>query len=429
MRYDPVDPGLFKNNRRKFNQYLQPGSVAVFHSNDVMPKTADQFFPFKQNSDLFYLTGIDQEETILVLAPDFPQENFREVLFILKTTEELATWEGDKLTKEKAREISGIESIRWVEDFDKLFPVWMNHAKYCYLNANEHGRFNSPVRSRDNRFAGQIMEDYPMHNYHRSAPIMHRIRSIKSQQEIDLMQKACDITANAFDKVLKFVEPGVGEYEIEAEITSEFIRNRSEGHAYDPIIASGKSACVLHYTENKNICRDGELILFDFGASWSNYAADMSRTIPVNGRFSERQKAVYNAVLRTFKEARNMLRPGILLSEYQQEVGKMIEKELINLKVLSKADVDNQDPENPLYKKYFMHGTSHFIGLDVHDVGNRYEPIRKGMAFTCEPGIYLPEEGIGIRLENDIIVTDDEPIDLMKDIPIEPEEIEDKMNG
>lgn len=429
MRYDPIDYQLFINNRNRFSRYLQPGSLAVFHSNDLMPRTADQFFPFRQSSDFFYLTGIDQENTILVLAPDFPQQNLREVLFIMKTTPELATWEGDKLTPDQAREISGIQNIKWVEDFEDWLPLWMNSIRQCYLNANEHGRFKSPVISKDLRYAKDLKEKFPMHTFQRSAPIMHRLRSIKSEQEIGLMKKACNITHGAFDKVLDFVKPGVGEYEIEAEITAEFIRNRADGHAYDPIVASGKNACTLHYTHNNNICRDGDMVLFDFGASWANYASDMSRIIPVNGRYTDRQKEVYNAVLRTFKEAKKLLRPGTLLSEYQQEVGKMIEKELIELKVLSKADVDNQDPSNPLYRKYFMHGTSHFIGLDTHDVGPKFEPIKEGMAFTVEPGIYLPEEGIGVRLENDVIVTDDQPRDLMEDIPIEAEEIEERMNS
>lgn len=406
---------------------MEPGSMVIFHSADQMPKTADQYFPFRQNSDLFYLTGISQEDTVLVIAPDLPQESFREVLFILKTTEELSTWEGDKLTPSEASAISGIREVKFIDDFDKLLPVWMYDVQKVYFNHNEHGRFASPVRSRDHRNALKMKELYPMHDYKRIAPVMHRLRSIKSDTEIALMQKACDITRQAFDTVLKFVKPGVGEYEIEAEISREFIRNRSEGHAYDPIIASGKNACILHYKENKNICRDGDLILFDFGASWANYAADLSRTIPVNGQYTDRQKAVYNAVLRTFKAARSMLRPGTLLAEYQQEVGKMIEKELIALKVLNEKDVRDQDPHNPLYRKYFMHGTSHFIGLDVHDVGNRHEPIREGMAFTCEPGIYLPDEAIGVRIENDVIVTKQEPVDLMADIPIEADEIEDAM--
>ena len=429
MRYTKFPAEFFTNNRERFCSQLKPGSLAVFHSNDQMPRTADQEHPFRQSSDLFYLSGIDQEESILVLFPDHPSENLREVLFLRKTDSVIATWEGEKLTKEQASEVSGIETVYWLADFDRIFPLMMNRAAHCYVNLNEHDRFSSEVPYKDLRMARQVRHDYPAHNLERSAPIMKDLRAVKQDVELSYMQKACDITKSAFERVLKFVKPEVWEYEVEAEITHEFLRHGSEGHAYDPIVASGKNACVLHYITNDHVCRDGETILFDFGASYGNYAADMSRVIPVNGQFTKRQKEVYNSVYSVFKQAKSKLKPGVKLKDYQEEVAGLIQDELLRLKVLTRKDIDQADEDNPAYKQYFPHGVSHHIGLDVHDVPDRERLLEPGMAFTCEPGIYLHDEGIGVRIENDVVITNGEPKDLMSHIPIEAEEIEELMQS
>jgi Xaa-Pro aminopeptidase len=428
MKYLPINNALFIENRKRFSKKMKDKCLAVFVSNDQMPKSADQTFHFKQNPDLFYLTGIDQEETYLILFPDAPVEKYKEILFVRKTNEYLAVWEGEKYTQEKAREVSGIKTVLWTDDFQNILNMLMFQAKGCYLNLNEHDRASWKVPYHELRIAKEMQEKYPLHEYHRAAPYLHRLRSIKSKYEVDLLQTACDITQKGFERVLKFVKPGVYEYEIEAEITHEFLRNRANGHAYHPIIASGKDSCILHYEKNNKICLDGEVLLMDFGAEYANYCADLTRTIPVNGKFTKRQKEVYNAVLSIMKEAKKLLRPGTTVDEVNKEVGKIVESELIGLGLLKKEDVKNQNPESPLFKKYFMHGTSHFLGLDVHDVGCRHEPIQEGMVFTCEPGIYIREENIGIRLENDILVTNDKPFDLMKNIPIEADEIEELMN-
>jgi Xaa-Pro aminopeptidase len=429
MKYLPISNALFVENRTRFSEKMKEKCLAIFVSNDQMPQSADQTFPFKQNPDLFYLTGIDQEETYLLLFPDAPNEKYREILFIRKTNDYLAVWEGEKFTKEKAAAVSGIKTVLWTDDFPNMFNMLMFQAKGCYLNLNEHDRASNNVPYHEFRFAKETQAKYPLHEYHRAAPLMHRLRAIKNNVEVELLQTACDITKKGFERVLKFVKGGVYEYEIEAEITHEFLRNRATGHAYHPIIASGKDSCILHYDKNNKICLDGEVLLMDFGAEYANYCADMTRTIPVNGLFTTRQKEVYNAVLRVMKDATQMLRPGNTIDELSKEVGRIVENELIGLGLLKSQDVKNQNPDAPLYKKYFMHGTSHFLGLDVHDVGCRQEPIKAGMVFTCEPGIYIREENIGIRLENDILVTDSEPFDLMKHIPIEAEEIEQIMNS
>lgn len=408
---------------------MQPDSIAIFHSNDLMPRNGDTFFPFRQNSDLFYLSGLDQPETILVLFPDCIKEDFQEVAFIKRTDEYTAIWEGEKYSKEQARQVSGLEKVYWLDEMEHILNELILLSKRIYINTNENDRFSSEVVSRDLRFARRLMERYPAHKYHRAQPILKKMAMIKSHYEIALLQEAMNITARAFRRVLEMVKPGVLEYEIEAEITHEFIRSGANGHAYEPIIASGADTCVLHYTRNNKNCRNGELLLMDFGAEYANYAADLTRTVPVNGQFSDRQRAVYNAVLHVMKGARQLLVPGLTLQEYHKEVGKMMESELLSLKLIDKTDIKNQDPEYPAYKKYFMHGTSHHLGLDVHDLANRYAPIQAGMVFTCEPGIYIREEGLGIRLENNILVTDTEPIDLMADIPIEAEEIEELMNA
>lgn len=429
MKYNPINPQLFIKNRKNFMEMMKPSSLAVFNSNDIFKTGADSTMPFKQHRDIFYLSGADQEDTILVLFPDCPDPNLREVLFVTETNEHIAIWEGEKLTKEKATEITGITSVFWLKDFDKKFFEMMTMCDTVYFNTNEHYRQAVEMETREDRFIKKCKSQFPAHNYAKSNPILQRLRAVKDPIEIDLLKHACDITNAGFRRVLDFVKPGVWEYEIEAEYLHEFIKSRSDGFAYTPIIASGNNANVLHYIENNNQCKDGELILMDVGASYANYSSDMSRTIPVNGTFTKRQKQVYNAVLKVKNEATKMLVPGTMWKEYHVEVGKLMTSELIDLGLLDKADVQNENPEWPAYKKYFMHGTSHHIGLDTHDYGILWEPMQAGNVFTVEPGIYLPEEGFGIRLEDDVVIQESgEPINLMENIPIEVEEIEELMN-
>ena len=429
MKYLPIGKDLFIHNRRNFTARLKPNSLAIFNSNDLMPTNADGTMPFRQNNDLFYLSGIDQEESVLLLFPDHPDEKFREVLFVTETNEHIAVWEGHKYTKEEAYETSGVRTVLWLSQFEQTLNTLITMADQVYLNANEHLRNASATETREMRFTKWCQEKYPLHEYERSAPIMQELRPIKAGKEIDLLQKACDITEQGFRRVLNFVKPGVMEYEIEAEFIHEFTRNRSRGFGYTPIIASGANACVLHYIENNAVCKEGELILFDVGAEYANYNADMSRTIPVSGRFSRRQKEVYNAVLHVQREAFKLLRPGNTIPEYHKQVGELMTEQLLKLGLLDKTDVKNQKMDSPAYKKYFMHGTSHHIGLDVHDVGNVYRKFESGMVFTVEPGIYIREEDIGIRLENDVVITEDGIFDLMRNIPIEADEIEELMNS
>lgn len=429
MKYTALPQDLFLHNRRRFVREMQPGTVAIFNSNDEMPRSGDSCFPFRQNTGLFWLCGIDQEETMLFLFPGCPKEGHEEVLFIKRANEQIAIWDGHKYTKEEARATSGVSKVYFLDEGAVVMRELINLATGIYLNFNEHDKFITPVESRDQRYARYIRETCPGHAIFRSQPVLKKLQTIKNQWEVNTIQHAVDITEKAFRRVLGFVEPNVWEYEVEAEITHEFIRNRATGHAYTPIIASGKSACVLHYIENNKLCKNGDMLLMDFGSEYGNYAADLTRTIPVNGRFTDRQRAVYEAVLRVMKEARAMLVPGNLLEEYNKEVGKIMESELLGLGLISHQDIEQQNPDWPAYKKYFMHGTSHHLGLDVHDLGHRYEPFRAGMVFTCEPGIYIPEEGIGIRIENDILVTDDGPRDLFVNIPVEVEEIEELMNA
>jgi len=428
MRYQPAEASLYIKNRAKVAEKLPSNSLAVINSNDIMPTNADGTMKFRQNNDLLYLCGIDQEETILVICPDFPDPALREILFIKPTSEHIAIWEGHKFTMEEAATLSGVSTIKWNTDFDKVFNTLMGLSKHVFLNTNEHLRAVVEVETRDARFIKACKEKYPLHQYHRLAPMMHKFRAVKEIEEIGQLQKACDITDAAFRRVLKFVKPGVLEYEIEAEFLHEFVKSGSKGFAYEPIIGSGRNACVLHYIENSIACADGELILMDVGAEYGNYNADMTRTIPVNGEFTKRQRQIYDAVFRVQRQAMNMLRPGIDIQSYHKEIGLIMEAELINLGLIDKTDVQNQDPANPAYKKYFMHGTSHHLGLDVHDVGTMYEPIQAGMVFTVEPGIYVLEEEIGIRLENNIVINDNGYTDLMGNIPIDPEEIETLMN-
>ncbi len=409
---------------------MQSSSLAIFNSNDIYPTGADSTLPFAQHRDIFYLSGVDQEESVLVIFPDCPKEKHREVLFLKETNEHIAVWEGEKLTKEKAFETSGIKTVYWLKDMEKVLFELMTQCDTVYLNTNEHYRASVETETREARFAKKLKDKYPAHSVAKSNPILQRLRSVKDPIEIDLMQQACDITEKAFRRILKFTKPDVWEYNLEAEFMHEFLNNRSKGFAYTPIIASGNNANVLHYIENNQQCKAGDLILIDAGAEYANYSSDMSRTIPVSGKFTDRQKEVYNAVNRVKDEATKMLVPGTLWEQYHVEVGKLMTSELLGLGLLDKADVQNENPDWPAYKKYFMHGTSHHIGLDTHDYGLLHEPMQANQVFTVEPGIYIPDEGFGIRLEDDVVIQESgEPFNLMRNIPIEVEEIEEIMNS
>jgi len=430
MKYHPIDRNLYIKNRKNFMAQMRPKSLAVFNSNDLYPVSADTLLPFAQHRDILFLSGVDQEESILVLFPDAAESKNREVLFVRETNEHIAIWEGEKLTKERALEVSGIQTVHWLSDFDKVFFELMTQAETVYFNTNEHYRQSVETETREDRFIKATKEKFPAHSWAKSNPILQGLRSIKDPVEIDLMQQACRITEAGFKRVLKFVKPDVWEFEIEAEYMHEFLRNRSKGFAYTPIIASGNNANVLHYIENNQQCKAGDLILMDVGAEYANYSSDMTRTIPVNGRFTERQKDVYNAVNRVKNDATKMLVPGTLWKEYHVEVGKLMTSELLGLGLIDKADVQNENSDWPAYKKYFMHGTSHHIGLDTHDYGILWEPMEANMVFTVEPGIYIPEEGFGVRLEDDVVIQNSgEPFNLMRDIPIEVDEIESIMNS
>lgn len=429
MKYLPLKQEFFQNNRLHYIENLVPASLALFFANDEYTRSGDQTYPFRQNPDFFYLTGIDQEQSILLLYPDCPNPMYREVLFLRQTNEHIAVWEGHKYTKEEARETSGITAIYWLDQFTDILHSIINYASVIYMNLNENDRYSHQVPYRDIRMLDQLRAQYPLHRYERSAPIMRKLRAVKADEEIRMIKKASQITRDAFLRVLKFTKPDVGEYEIEAEIIHEFIRQRATGHGYQPIIASGKNANILHYTDNNQVCRYGDLLLMDFGAEYANYNADMTRTIPVNGRFTTRQKDVYNAVLRVLRASVGLLSPGILWNAYHEEVGRIMTAELIALGLLSSHDVERQNPAMPLYKKYFMHGNSHHLGIDVHDFAGRYTPFAAGNVLTVEPGIYIPEEGFGVRLENNILITGSGTVDLMADIPIEADEIESIMNG
>lgn len=425
MKYERIPKQLYIENRTTFSDHMTKNTLAVFNSNDSYPVSADSTLPFHQHRDILYLSGVDQEESILVLFPDCQNPSHREILFLKETNEHIAIWEGEKLNKNEAYEVSGIKTVYWLQQFETVFKSLMAEAQGIYLNTNEHLRANTVVETREDRFIKRVKSDYPAHQVHKSAPILHRLRSIKNPIELELMQTACNITEKGFRRLLSFIQPGVWEYEIEAELAHEFLRNRSGGFAYTPIVASGKNACVLHYIQNNKQCKDGDVLLLDAGASYANYASDLTRCIPVNGKFTPRQKEVYNAVLHVKKEAEKLLIPGTILAEYHKQVGHLMEEQLVHLGLISMTDIQNQAPESPAYKKYFMHGTSHFLGLDTHDVGLWHEPIRAGMVFTCEPGIYIPEENLGIRLEDDLVVQPEgTPFNLMRNIPIEADEIE-----
>lgn len=430
MKYDQISKDLFIFNRKRFAEKMEGHSVAIFNSNDIYPISADSTMPFQQHRDILHLSGVDQEESVLVIFPTARNEKHREVLFLKETNDHIAVWEGEKLTKERAFEVSGIQTVYWLDQLDVILKQMLSDADSIYINTNSHLRANTETETREDRFTKSLLEKYPAHQVRKSAPIMHTIRAIKHPLELELMQKACDITEKGFRRLLSFVKPGVWEYELEAELMHEFLRNRSKGFAYTPIIASGPNANVLHYIENNLECKSGDVILFDIAAEYANYASDMSRCIPVDGRFTDRQKQVYNAVLHVKKEAEKMLVPGTMLSEYQSEVGLIMQDQLVKLGLIDQTDIKNQKPEWPAYKKYFMHGTSHFIGLDTHDVGHWDRPIEAGMVFTCEPGIYIQEEGLGIRLEDDLVIQETGgPFNLMRNIPIEAEEIETIMNS
>ena len=429
MRYTPISPLVYQKNRSNFSDSLNQNGLAIFNSNDIYPVSADSTLPFAQHRDIFYLTGIDQEETILLLFPDAKNPIHREILFIKETNDHIAVWEGEKLSKEKAKSISGIETILWISDFETIFFKLTTQSDLFYFNTNEHYRASIVTQTREDRFIEWAKKKYPAHNVAKSNPILQKLRSIKSFEEIDQIQTACNITEKGIRRLFRFIKPGVWEYEIEAELLHEFLRNKSKGFAYTPIIASGKNANVLHYIKNNNQCKDGELVLLDVAAEYGNYSSDLTRTLPVSGKFSDRQKAIYRAVLDVKKEATKLLVPGSFWEDYHVEVGKIMTSELLKLGLLDKADLQNENPESPAYKKYFMHGTSHHMGLDTHDYGLLSDSFKANMVFTVEPGIYIPEEGFGIRLEDDVVIQEKgEPRNLMKKIPIEIEEIEFLMN-
>ncbi len=429
LRYPPLSAENYIRNRAAFAEALSSGAMALFSSNDVYPTSADGTLPFRQDSNMLHLTGVDQEETVLLLFPGAHNPADREILFVTETNEEIAIWEGAKLTKAQATAQTGVKQVQWLSMLERTIQRLVTECTCCYLHQNEHTRAKVVVETREARFNAWFTETYPHVRIERAAPILHRTRSVKSTEEIERMRHACGITRDGFNRVMNFLKPGVTEYEVEAEYLHEFVRKGSRGFAYTPIVASGANACVLHYIENSAVCKDGDVLLMDVGAEYGNYASDMTRCLPVSGRFTDRQRKVYDAVLSVMRDATKLLRPGVSLHDYHKQVGELMTEQLLGLGLIDQHDVAKQNPAWPAYKKYFMHGTSHFIGLDVHDVGLWHEPIRAGHVFTVEPGIYILEEGLGIRLENDIVVTEDGFDDLMGDIPLDAEAIEDAMNS
>jgi Xaa-Pro aminopeptidase len=429
MRYEPIDPSLFIQNRERFKTSMQPNSLAIFVSADQFPRNADANFYFRQNSDLFWLTGIDQEATYLLIYPDCPNPAYREVLFVRETNDTIATWEGHKYSKAEAAALSGISKVVWNHEFMQVVQTQMKYADVCYLNTNENDRASNPLATAELRFARELQQLFPLHRYERAAKILEYHRSRKHELEVALLRRAIHITAGAFDEVLRSVKPGTWEFEIEGTIMKHFLSNRANGFSFEPIIASGASACVLHYVKNDKQTQDGDLLLLDFGADYAHYAGDMTRCFPVNGRFSKRQKEIYDAVLRVNRAATQLLVPGRTLDEYNRESALIMQDELLRLGLITSDDIANENPDWPAYKKYFPHGTGHFLGIDVHDIGARYGKLDEGMVITCEPGIYIKEEGLGIRIENDILITKDGPVNLMAGIPIETSEIEEVMNA
>ena len=424
MRYKPIDPKLFIKNRKKLISHLYPKSLAVWHSNDVLPKNTDGIMPFVQQNDLFYLTGINQEDTILLICPDAPKNEWQEILFIKETNPLVTIWEGSKYTQQQAREISGIETIYWLDQFHTIFHILMASMEHIYLNTNEHLKANFLIETKNQRFINWAKSHYPLHHYQRLAPIMNTLRTIKEQEEITLIQQACYITQKGFQAALTTICPGVMEYEIEAQFACEFIKRGANYFAFSPIIASGANSCILHYIHNHDVCKDGDLLLMDVGAEYANYASDVTRVVPINGKFSHRQRQVYNAVLRILNHAQKLIQPGLSFEKYNQEVACLAEKELLALKLITMHDIKNQSKDQPAYKKYFMHGISHHLGLSTHDLGDIYGTILPNMVITVEPGIYIVEEALGIRLENTIVVTENGIKNLTENIPIEPDAIE-----
>ena len=425
MKYHRLNKQLFIDNRERFKSMMEPNSLAIFHSNDIYPTSADGTIPLKQATDILWLSGVDQEDSVLVIFPDAKRNEDKELLFLTETNDLIAVWEGEKLTKSEAFEVSGIKTVYWLSEFDTIMKSLMSQTENVYLLTQEHLRRNTPVQTREMRLNAELRIIYPNHNYKRSAPYLNKLRSVKTALEIEVMKIAAEITAAGFNRVLKFLKPDCWEHEIEAEFIHEFVKRRSRGFAYSPIIGSGSNACVLHYLENNKQCISGDLVLIDVGAEYANYACDVTRCFPVNGKFTDRQREVYESVLRVEKASIELLKPGAILSEYHKRVGDFMTKELINLNLLTQEEVDNQNPSWPAYKKYFMHGTSHYLGLDVHDYGLwDGSPMEAGMVFTCEPGIYIPEEGIGIRIEDDILITSNGYINLTKEIPKEVSDIE-----
>lgn len=425
MRYEQIPNSLFVNNRKRFVDKMMDNTIAILTSNDIKHNNADDVKGFTQNNDLFYLSGIDQEETILLLYPDAYKNEHREVLFVKETNEQIKIWDGDKLTKERASQISGIERVEWIQDFEMVLQYMAFEADGFYLGHNEHlKRATRDQQTQQDRMIAWCRQKYPLHAYYRAAKITRALRPIKAKEEVSLIQKAADISVESFNRVLKSCRPGIMEYEIEAELSYNLLKSGAKRHAFMPIVASGKNACALHYNANDSECSDGEMVLMDFGVCYANYNSDTTRCFPVNGRFSQRQREVYESVLSCLKAGSKLLVPGTIPSEYEKQMASLIEAELIKLGLLKANEVADQDPANPLYKKYFMHGTAHHIGLDVHDVGLYSQPFQEGMVLTCEPGIYIPEEGIGCRLENDYLLTDKGNLNLTESMPIEMDDIE-----
>ena len=427
MKYLPLDAQLFVQNRERFIGRMQKNSITIFVSNDEVPSNGDAIFRFKQNSDLFWLSGVEQEDSMVILFPDNPDPKYREVLVLVRPNELKEKWDGKRLRVNEARAISGMQTIVWLDSIDALLQGWIHLADGIYLDSNENDRKASQVRSRDYRFIDEMRSRYPLHTYYRAARIMKDMRAIKTAFEVNVLQKAIDITDNTFRRLLKFVRPGVMEYEIEAEIVHSFLSQRATGEAYGSIIASGDRARTLHYVSNNAECKDGELILMDFGAEYGGYCADLTRTIPVNGKFSRRQKTVYNACLHLHDYAKSIMKPGISILDYTDKVGEEATQKFLKIGLLKRTEVKNEDPENRAYRKYLYHGISHHLGVDVHDLGTRTEPIKAGMVFTIEPGIYIEEEQMGVRIENNVWITRNGNRDLMKNIPITVEEIESLM--
>lgn len=424
MKYLPLNPQLFVQNRQRFMERMLPGSIAIFNSNDEMPSNGDALYRFKQNADLFWLSGIDQEDTMVILFPDNPDPKYREVLVLVRPNELKEKWDGKRLRKEEAQTISGMSTIVWLDSLDALLQTWIHLADHIYLNTNENDRKSSLVPTRDYRYAEAMRQRYPLHSYQRAARLMKALRAVKTPLEVEVMQKAIDITGQTFRRLLKFIRPGVMEYELHAEILHEFLCNRATGEAYGSIIASGDRARTLHYVRNDQECKDGELVLMDFGAEYGNYCADLTRTVPVNGKFTPRQRQVYDACLHLHNYAKSLLKPGISIVDYTEKVGEEAGRTFVKIGLLNETDIQNQDPEHPAYRKYLYHGISHHLGIDVHDLGTRTGPLEPGMVLTVEPGIYIEEEQMGIRIENNVWITENGHVDLMKNIPIRADEIE-----